>query len=63
MPYARNKKLIWAVIIGIPILGILTLFLELRFLNIQRSWLPIIIELVIIYFYLVKSFWELKKYS
>lgn len=63
IPYARSKKLIWALVFGIPILGIATLFLELRVLGIQRSWLPIMIELVIIYFYLVKSFWELKKYS
>ncbi len=63
IPYARNKKLIWAIVFGIPVLGISTLFLELRLLDIQRSWLPILIELVIIYFYLLKSFWELKRYS
>ncbi len=63
IPYARRKKLIWALVFGIPILGIVTLFFELKFLGIQRDWLPIMIELVIIYFYLVKSFWELKKYS
>ncbi|NIA02137.1 MAG: hypothetical protein GWP15_02025 [Nitrospirae bacterium] len=63
IPYARRKKLIWALVFGIPLLGIATLFLELRLLDIQRDWLPIMIELVIIYFYLVKSFWELKKYS
>lgn len=63
IPYARSRKLIWAWVFGIPLLGIATLFLELRYLGIQRSWLPIMIELVIIYFYLVKSFWELKKYS
>jgi GTP diphosphokinase / guanosine-3',5'-bis(diphosphate) 3'-diphosphatase len=63
IPYARSKKMIWALVFGIPILGIGTLFLELWFLGIQRDWLPIMIELVIIYFYLVKSFWELKKYS
>lgn len=63
IPYARNKKMIWALVFGIPILGIGTLFLELWLLGIQRDWLPIMIELVIIYFYLVKSFWELKKYS
>lgn len=63
VPYVRNKKILWILAFGIPVLGITTLFMELFYFGIQRSWFLIIIEIIIIYFYLVKSFLEIKKYS
>ncbi len=63
VPYVRNKRYLWILAFGVPVLGIMTLVAELYYFGIQRSWLVIIIEVILIYFYLVKSFWEIKKYS
>jgi hypothetical protein len=63
IPYIRNRKPFWMAVFGIPILGVAFLFLEVSYLGITKNWIIILLELIILYFYLIKSFWEIKKSS
>lgn len=60
-PLVRQKKLIWIVSFSIPALATLVLFFELFYFQLELSWLVILIEIALIYGYLLMSYINFRK--
>ncbi|MBD3360979.1 RelA/SpoT family protein [Candidatus Peregrinibacteria bacterium] len=61
LPFVRKKRLFWIVVFGFPILAVSILLFELFYYNLRLSWLAILIELLIIYLFLGRSFLSFRK--
>lgn len=60
-PLVRQKKLIWIVSFSIPALATLVLFWELFYFQLELSWLAILIEISLIYGYLLMNYINFRK--
>ncbi|MFH1283996.1 MAG: RelA/SpoT family protein [Candidatus Peregrinibacteria bacterium] len=63
LPFVRKKKLFWIIVFGLPVLAVSMLLFEHFYFNFQLSWLAILIEVLILYLFLGKSFLTFKKIS
>jgi len=61
-PVVRNKKMFLAFSMGMPILASVLLLAELFYLDLQLSWVTLIIEIAMIYAYLGFSFVNFRRY-
>lgn len=61
LPHIRNKKLLWVIWFGMPALAFFTLLLEIFYFELQLNMGAVVLELVLIYAYLIVSFLNFRK--
>ncbi|MBT4917458.1 bifunctional (p)ppGpp synthetase/guanosine-3',5'-bis(diphosphate) 3'-pyrophosphohydrolase, partial [Candidatus Peregrinibacteria bacterium] len=62
IPYVRNRKLIWFWAFGIPVFAVITLLIDLIYFDFDLSWIALLVEMGIIYTYLIFSYISFKRY-
>ncbi len=62
IPYVRNKKILWGLAFGIPVLSVVSLLVDLIYFDFDLNLIALLGELGIIYLYLFISYRSLRKF-